>query len=111
MSERIFVYGTLRYGANNHYIIEKAADYVGKAVLEGWTKESVWRVYEGIVRKADSQVEGEVYEIPENLLHHLDIFEGEAYRRQRVLADISDGTRQPVWAWVKTCNCLLGGEL
>lgn len=71
----VFVYGTLRRGFHNNYLL-KHAEFIGK----GQTEEKFRLVANGLpfVRtdKQVSNIKGEVYKINENTLRHLDALEG-----------------------------------
>lgn len=70
----IFVYGTLRRGEHNHGHLGPAR-YVGDA----WTQPGYELVdlgeYPALLEDGSDAVRGELYEVPEHWLPHLDAFE------------------------------------
>ncbi len=81
----IFVYGTLKQGFHNHYLLEQSK-YVGT----GWTSEKYAMYQDGIpyVVKDESvsRIQGEVYSIDDETLESLDRLERhpEWYNREQV---------------------------
>ncbi len=72
--ELVFVYGTLRRGASNHWRMEEA-EFVGEAWVLGHLYPIDW--YPGMVLDDDGvPVRGEVYRVGSELLGELDEFEG-----------------------------------
>lgn len=71
---KLFVYGTLKRGYHNHYIIE-GSKLLGEAVLPDYGIFSLGS-FPGIVRRYDYRTHGELYEIDEALLPRLDRLEG-----------------------------------
>lgn len=100
----IFVYGTLRSGASNHWRMEGGA-LLGTGVVRGELYRIGW--YPGLILRGNGLVRGEVYEVSADKLHKLDIFEGCAegdpepheYRRVRVMVGLDDGSELEAWAW------------
>ncbi len=97
--EVVFVYGTLRRGASNHWRME-GAEYVGKAVVRGRMYRISW--YPGLVRdRKVGEVVGEIYGVSRELLASLDRFEGDEFGRVRAevqRVEAPDGT-ESVWLW------------
>lgn len=73
MSERVFVYGSLRKRASNGWRMKEAC-YLGVAKVGGTLVKVDW--YPGLVLGNQGQVIGEVYEVDPDLLKELDQFEG-----------------------------------
>lgn len=72
--ERIFVYGTLRVGASNHFRMGRA-HLLGPAMMKGKLYKIGW--YPGLVLQAGvGEVVGEVYGVSPSLMGELDEFEG-----------------------------------
>jgi gamma-glutamylcyclotransferase (GGCT)/AIG2-like uncharacterized protein YtfP len=108
MTERLFVYGTLRPGHPNEHILEAVGGRFEPAVVRGTLHQAGWGAtmgYPAIVPDDDGgEVEGFVF-TSENLAGHwqaLDEFEGDAYRRILTKAKLKDGTT--VDAYVYTMN-------
>jgi gamma-glutamylaminecyclotransferase len=84
---RVFVYGTLKNGHGNHYLLEDA-EYLGRCVVRGKFHMVDLTYYPGVVRR-DGDVQpilGEVYRVDEQQLAALDMLEGHPnfYRREKV---------------------------
>jgi len=82
---RLFVYGTLMRNGSNHALLA-SAQFIGEARTPA--AYAVVRVdgYPALVPGAD-EVSGELYEVDAGLLGRIDAYEGEAYRRARVVLD------------------------
>ena len=102
--ELVFVYGTLRQGASNHWRIQDA-ECLGTGLVRGGLYVIDW--YPGLVLDpSGSRVAGEVYRVSPDLLEELDAFEGAAgtpgseYHRVRTDVTSPDGERREhVWVW------------
>lgn len=105
--ELVFVYGTLRRGASNHWRME-GAECLGMASVRGQLYRIDW--YPGLVLDPGGErVLGEVYQVAPELLANLDAFEGatggrdDEYRRLIVQARWVAGNRcEYAWAWEYT---------
>lgn len=100
----VFVYGTLRQGASNHWRME-GAEFVGEGEVEGLLYRIGW--YPGLVLKEGSgTVKGEVYRADAEKMAKLDVFEGcsagdpepHEYRRVKTRVRLAGGT-QETWVW------------
>lgn len=85
---RVFVYGTLKKGHGNHYLLEDA-EYLGRCIVRGKFRMISLTYYPGVVRKPDAEpapILGEVYRVTEEELAALDMLEGHPnfYRREKV---------------------------
>ena len=92
--DRLFVYGSLKAGGSAHYLLQKAF-----AEVEGVLNQVELTVHDGypMLRAGSTQVEGEVYRIPDFLWPALDDWEDvpRVYsRRRRTLFDGRD-----VWVY------------
>lgn len=88
-SARLFVYGSLRRGRENHDELEGAV-YVGPARTEPRYRLVQQEGYRALV-DGERTIEGELYDIDEEVMSRLDAFEGKGYRRATVtLADGSN---------------------
>ncbi|MBB5350514.1 gamma-glutamylcyclotransferase (GGCT)/AIG2-like uncharacterized protein YtfP [Haloferula luteola] len=124
MTERVLVYGTLRRdGSNGHRM--KSSRFLGEASVRG----RLYRVdcyrefaYPAFVPDGDAtEVRGELFEVPPEVLAELDEFEGDEYDRILLpLVQISEGlpidshpTEAWVWTWkgsVQELTPLPGGD-
>lgn len=102
---RVFVYGTLRRGASNHFRMAGAT-----FIAEGTVMARMYRFdwYPGLVLDDSADViSGEVYEVPPAQLADLDAFEGvsadeiahNAYRRVPAMVTTRDGGVLCAWIW------------
>jgi len=104
---RVFVYGTLRQGGSNHFRMA-GGRFVGSGHVNGRLYRIDW--YPGLMLDPDAGlVTGEVFDVTEEQLHQLDVFEGlsagevEGSEYRRVLTDVSDGVKTThawVWEWI-----------
>jgi gamma-glutamylcyclotransferase (GGCT)/AIG2-like uncharacterized protein YtfP len=96
----VFVYGTLRGGQGNHYLLD-SSKFVGNAK----TKLRYALYGKGVPflsrTRAVSQVTGEVYSIDDPTLRRLDELEGhpDAYMREQAEVVLQDGTELTVWIY------------
>ncbi len=98
---RLFCYGTLQVPEVIQAVTGRT--YQGKAAtLHGYAIYRVKNVeYPGIIRSADSEIEGIVYEnVSENDLKVLDLFESDLYRRQLLGVVLPDGKTCKAWCYV-----------
>lgn len=103
-TELVFVYGTLRRGASNHWRMD-SAEWAGPAVVAGHLFRVDW--YPGLVLdEAGGKVVGELYRVTPDLLEKLDEFEGitggpsDEYRRVRAMVRRKgEGGEVEAWAW------------
>ena len=85
----LFVYGTLRRGEDNHAQLGRAA-YRGEARTRPCYELVDMGGYPALLEAGADAVRGELYEVPESLVPHLDAFEEVPmlYERKRIaLAD------------------------
>ena len=101
--EPLFVYGTLRRGADQHDLLD-GATAIGEATWPG----RLFGVahYPGAVLSSDPRdsVRGEVYALAptsaSQLLARLDRYEGPEFRRERTNVRLGDGTRVESWIYL-----------
>ena len=111
MSERLFVYGTLRKDSPNsmHRVLARDARFVARARTRGRLYDL--GAYPGMVASATGGwVRGDVYELgdPAAVLARLDAYEGcgpddaEPHEYQRVRCEVlmDSGERDTVWTYV-----------
>lgn len=81
----VFVYGSLRKGASNHWRLDEAI-FIRKEAVAGTLLKIDW--YPGLILGGESLVKGELYQVSPELLAELDAFEGIGqtgeYRRVKV---------------------------
>ena len=95
MSEKVFVYGTLRRGASNAWRMV-SGEFMGEARVCG----ELWKVdwYPGVILKGKGLVLGEVWEVTGETMTALDEFEGSEYQRVKVSVDLESKTDE-VWIY------------
>lgn len=93
LSERVWVYGTLRPGGSNSWRMG-SAQHLGQASVRGVLYRLGW--YPGLVRDASGRpVIGDLFQLKSAAqLAELDVYEGDEY--QRVLLQING---QATWLW------------
>jgi len=99
-SQLVFVYGTLRHGASNHFRMDGAPQIAsgrvsGRLVVVDW--------YPGLRLDPDGgPVLGEVHQVSACQLAALDDFEGAEYHRVMVpvLTDSGETLHAWVWEWL-----------
>ena len=117
----VFVYGTLRRGASNHFRMA-GADFVAAGTVGGRIYRIDW--YPGLVLDAGGgRIHGEVFAVREELLAALDVFEGASteevegceYRRVRTEVQTGGGGSLVAWVWewlgpVDEAKAIPGGD-
>ncbi len=83
---RIFVYGTLKRGQCNNYLLQ-TSKLIGETTVKGTMYN--WGAIPAITLKGNDEVRGEVYEITSETLNRLDVLEGYPllYDRTQVKVD------------------------
>ena len=83
MNSLVFVYGTLRRGEVNHYMLETAR-FCGSHTTQSHYKMFSLGAYPAVVRGGPDAVQGEVYRVDARTLSRLDRLEGYpvAYKRR-----------------------------
>lgn len=102
--ELVFVYGTLRRSASNHFRMS-SADFLGEGEIKGRLYKISW--YPGLVLSEGGFVKGEIYSVDPEHLRKLDAFEGlppestvgEEYRRIRAMVSDTHGRSYLTWTW------------
>lgn len=101
--ELVFVYGTLRRGASNHWRMD-GAGFVASGTVTGVMYRIDW--YPGVVLGGNQRVRGEIFDVGQDQLAALDAFEGVSaaevagseYRRVKT-AVLTDGGEIEAWIW------------
>lgn len=75
MEQLVFVYGTLRQGERNHYLIDSAKLVTRQAWLKGKLIDT-GKDYPALLLGSNDRVYGEIYEVNNELLKTLDELEG-----------------------------------
>lgn len=85
MKTRVFVYGTLRRGGNNHGLLARAR-CLGEHVTEAGYRMLDIGPYPGVVTGGDVAIRGEVYEVTPAQFRELDALEDypRSYTRERI---------------------------
>lgn len=85
---RVFVYGTLKRGQPNHYLLDHGgAEFLGEAVVGDGLVMLDLGFYPGVIDSPNGgggSVTGEVYAVDVDTLHSLDILEGHPSFYERV---------------------------
>lgn len=103
VTNKVFVYGTLKAGYGNNRLLEKAK-FIGEAVTQkAFSLSDCGFPY---MHNGDERhpVRGEIYEIDEEILRNLDILEGVDYghysRGTLQAQKLGDGEAVMAWAYV-----------
>jgi gamma-glutamylcyclotransferase (GGCT)/AIG2-like uncharacterized protein YtfP len=81
----LFVYGTLkREQPLHHYLLQLGAKFKDKAILSGYRLYTVYGHAPAIAREDTFQVKGELFEVPDDKIGHLDAIEY-GYKRVSVI--------------------------
>mgnify|MGYP001618841294 CR=1 FL=1 len=98
----IFVYGTLRKGEPNHWMMDHdEIVFIREDVLPGYEKYFKTPNNTGLsfIRPAEeASVEGELYQIPDNLIPRFDTFEGHPNWYRRTDVSLKSGEKAFVYA-------------
>jgi len=94
--ELVFVYGTLRRGASNHFRMQ-GAEFLKAGSIRGRLFLVTW--YPALSCGGADWVKGELYRVSSGLLSELDEFEGCEYRRGKTEISLEDGTSEQAWVW------------
>jgi gamma-glutamylcyclotransferase (GGCT)/AIG2-like uncharacterized protein YtfP len=83
MNEYLFVYGLFRDSGNS---LLKGSKYCGRTTIEGRIYY-VNEFYPGFIRQRGYKTWGDVYLIDKNLFLDLDEYEGDEYKRTKIVTD------------------------
>ncbi|MGB9622104.1 MAG: gamma-glutamylcyclotransferase family protein [Brevinematia bacterium] len=107
MSEKIFVFGTLRKGQPRNYLLEKEK-FLGYGFIEGFELYYIKNLFPGIVQ-GEGKVFGEVYEVSEDKLYQLDEVENVfkvkdvdvgLSKRARVKVKLNNSEEIDAWCYI-----------
>lgn len=108
--DTLFVYGTLKPGFANHYILKNIGGAFFKATLYGFQFDRNWEKetgYPGLVESnKDSKVDGFLF-VSKNLTQNLkvlDDFETEAYIRKIASITLKDGKKTEAFVYLINPN-------
>lgn len=85
MSALIFVYGTLKSGHRASWMMSNHGEKICNATVEGTIYDL--GAFPGFLRRGDSVVHGEVWEVSRAAISLLDMYEGVGSLYDRVLVD------------------------
>lgn len=96
----LFVYGTLMSGERAAGML-KGCEFLGEGILNGYALYDLGP-FPGIKEKDGTQVIGELYRIPDELIERLDSYEGEGslYKRETVTINVNNGDYEGVMVYV-----------
>ena len=95
----LFVYGTLRSGAENHAELN-GARYAGSARTDAAYELVDFGAYPALVEGGSTAIEGELYEVDDAILQRLDVFEDVPVLYERKLVSMALDAMHPVEAYV-----------
>lgn len=95
----LFVYGTLRRGADNHAELSGAQFSCAARTAAAYELVDLGG-YPAVIEGGNTAVEGEIYEVDAALLQRLDEFEEAPHLYERKLVSMALDSAQPVEAYV-----------
>ncbi len=98
---RLFVYGSLKRGFANHYVLRKA-EFVAECRTAPYYRLFDLGAYPALATDGTTAVTGELYLYPTEHFSELDTFEGSQYRRGTVT--LSDGSTAEAYL-LATTDC------
>ncbi len=100
----LFVYGTLMRGLSNHKYL-KNEKFICQTEILDFELYNVTNEYPGIIKKENSKVQGELYQINRQILEDLDKLEGDEYKRIEVnLITKEDRMKAFTYLWTESVN-------
>jgi gamma-glutamylcyclotransferase (GGCT)/AIG2-like uncharacterized protein YtfP len=104
--DKLFVYGTLKPGFSNNFILTDIGGHFFKATLWGFQFDKKWEKetgYPGLIKtKSTDKVEGFVF-VSKNLSKYwdaLDIFETKAYQRIETPIELEDNSKTIAFVYI-----------
>ncbi|KHT65559.1 hypothetical protein RJ45_00845 [Photobacterium gaetbulicola] len=101
---RVFVYGTLREGEANAYLLKEAVKLGDECLASGYLLYDLGAYPAAVAFQGGAQLHGEVYQINNEILHSLDWLEEYPVEYDRVEVMTSYGV-----AWVYLYNRSVAG--
>jgi gamma-glutamylcyclotransferase (GGCT)/AIG2-like uncharacterized protein YtfP len=105
MNHLVFVYGSLKRGYGNHYILDRSAKFVARTRTVGRSYYMVsFGPFPAVMKIPSSfkeefyNIEGEVYEVDEQTLMSLDALEGNGYLYTREKVGLASG--HTAWMYI-----------
>ncbi|MFT4640669.1 MAG: gamma-glutamylaminecyclotransferase [Verrucomicrobiales bacterium] len=97
---RLFIYGTLKRGQVNNYLLESET-YLGEAETTPDFRLLKLGWYPGMaaVKKEGVSIKGEIWEVSETCLQALDVYEGDEYERKEIRL-AADDTEIPIQTYL-----------
>jgi len=95
---KIFVYGTLMAGCGNHRLLKDSKFLQGGRTLPHFTMISLGG-FPGVLPDGKNAIEGEVYEVSDQDLIHLDQLEGHPDWYRRTPTRLQDGTEVEIYLY------------
>ena len=115
-SNLIFVYGSLRKGFPNHYFLEQECQFIGLAksvekysmtANEFIVRFGAKRAIPFVSKEPETEIMGEIYDVPNNVLKLLDLLEKHPYWYKREQVDLElvdqkdeEGNPKIINAWL-----------
>ena len=98
----VAVYGSLREGFHNHYLLE-GSKHIAKGILRDFKMFSLGS-FPAIIPSDSGEITVEVYEVSPNILARLDHLEGypQFYNRMEVPVAHGDGEYTEAWVYFVT---------
>jgi len=109
---RVFVYGTLKQGGRANHLMQDKSAFLGWHITPAEYTLKDLGYFPGVELNGKSVVQGEVYQISDDLLDELDYLENYPHMYERKLIDTPYG---PAWiyylspnsAWHGRPNCII----
>lgn len=99
---KVFVYGTLRKGCTNHYLLD-GLPFVD-AECEGVVRYWEYGVPFPFAKQGQGKIYGELYNVDNSVLKKLDALEGHPNFYKRQLLNVSDCNGINTQAWIYLIN-------
>ena len=104
---KLFVYGTLKRGNSNHYLLTNLSKFIGDGVTK--KEYAFYKTYSGLpfILKQNpfTNVKGEVYEIDEFVLESLDVLEGNPTLYKREIIEVKvNNVIEKAWCYILNRN-------
>lgn len=102
MTHKVFVYGSLKTGLHNHWLLENS-----KFIEFAQTQDSVFEMvsfdsFPGVLENGSFAIQGELYEVEDEVLEWLDQLEGNGSFYQRKITLLANGQRAWMYVLLRT---------